>query len=72
MTFDFPIRVGEDGARLAPTGLDPYSLPWVEGAADTLPKVTREKYKKQIDQLRKVTADRKLKRKEAAVHGFAE
>jgi hypothetical protein len=65
-----PVRVDiRTGARLEPTGLDPYKLPWVEGAADTLPKATRDKHKKQINDLRKRTADRRLRRKESTING---
>jgi hypothetical protein len=43
--LDLPIRVRiSDGKRLPPSGIDPYSLPWVQGAASTLPRQTRAKY----------------------------
>lgn len=65
-TFEFPLRVGSDGSKLPPLGIDPYTLPWVEGAADTVPKVTRDKYVKQVNALRKAVAARRLKQKEKA------
>ena len=43
-TFDFPIRISETGERLAPSGIDPYTLPWVAGASATVPYATRLKY----------------------------
>lgn len=42
-----PRRVAEDGTVTYPDRLDctdPYTLPWVEGAEGTLPKVTVDKY----------------------------
>lgn len=51
--FDLPIRVDvATGARLEPSGLDPYALPWVQGAAATVPLRTRIKYAAQITDLR--------------------
>lgn len=41
-----PVRVAEDGTVTYPDKLpfDPYKLPWVTGAEDTLPERTRRKY----------------------------
>lgn len=62
--LSLPVRIDvRTGARLEPTGIDPYTLPWVEGAADTLPQVTRDKYPKQVSELRRLTAARRLNRK---------
>lgn len=60
--MDFPIRVGEDGARLQPTGIDPYSLPWVQGAAETVPLRTRNRYATQLADLREKLSVLKAKR----------
>lgn len=45
-TFKFPICVAEDGTVTNPDKLayDPYLLPWVTGAEDTLPGSTRRAY----------------------------
>ena len=45
-TFNFPICVAEDGTVTHPDKLDfdPYLLPWVTGAEDTLPARTRAAY----------------------------
>ena len=60
--MEFPIRVGEDGARMTPTGVDPYSLPWVQGAAETVPLKTRRKYASQTNDLREKLSTLKAKR----------
>lgn len=60
--MDFPIRIGEDGARLQPTGKDPYALPWVQGAAETVTLRTRRKYAAQITNLREKLEVLKAKR----------
>jgi hypothetical protein len=40
-----PIRVDiATGEILPPTGLDPYALPWVEGASQTVPGFVRREY----------------------------
>lgn len=61
-----PVRVDiRTGARLDPTDLDPYEdSVWCEGAADTLDRETREKFKHKIADLRekrKVLAERRPK-----------
>jgi hypothetical protein len=44
-----PLRIGEDGHRLEPTGLDPYLLPAVTGAIETMHAETRRKYALALD-----------------------
>lgn len=40
-----PVRIDvETGESLPLTDTDPYTLPWVQGAASTLPRQTRAKY----------------------------
>lgn len=52
-SFDLPLRVDiVSGERLEPTGIDPYSLPWVQGAASTIPLCVRRRYPEQIADLR--------------------
>lgn len=44
-TFTFPIKVAEDGTVTHDAlDYDPYKLPWVTGAEDTLPGSMRAKY----------------------------
>lgn len=45
MSWRLPMRVAADGTVTHPdkTG-DPYTLPWVEGAEGTLPRVLADKY----------------------------
>lgn len=45
-TIRLPVRVAVDGTVTFPDKLpfDPYKLPWVTGAEDTLPGATRKKY----------------------------
>jgi len=51
--FGLPLRVDiASGQALEPTGLDPYSLRWVQGAASTVPVRTRRRYAEQIADLR--------------------
>lgn len=51
--MQLPIRVDiATGERLPPSGIDPYSLPWAQGAAATVHRRTREKYASQISDLR--------------------
>lgn len=61
-----PVRVDiRTGARLAPTGINPYAdTVWCTGAADTLPKETREKYKNKISDLKEKMDVLASKRKE--------
>lgn len=62
-TFTFPIRVDvATGERQDPTGLDPRSLPWVQGAAQTLDGRTRRAYKEQHADLTEKLAALKSKR----------
>jgi hypothetical protein len=44
--FKFPVCVAADGTVTHPEKLpyDPYRLPWVTGAEDTLPGATRRRY----------------------------
>lgn len=59
----FPIRVDiATGARLEPTGLDPHALPWVQGAAQTVPGRTVRKYAEQQADLIEKLAVLKAKR----------
>lgn len=44
-----PIRVSETGERLPPTGIDPYTLPWVRGAAGSVPGIIRRRYRNPSD-----------------------
>lgn len=57
------MRVAEDGARLAPSGLDPYALPWVQGASSTVHLSTRRKYAAQLTDLYEKLALLRSKRK---------
>lgn len=51
--FDLPIRVDvATGERLPAPETDPYSLPWVQGAAATVPLSIRRKYAHRIADLR--------------------
>ncbi|MCZ2111326.1 MAG: hypothetical protein LC118_17445 [Dehalococcoidia bacterium] len=60
--MDLPIHIGEDGARLQPTGKNPYELPWVQGAAETVPLRTRRQYATQLADLREKLEVLKTKR----------
>lgn len=52
-SLGLPLRVDiASGERLEPTGLDPYSLPWVQGAASTVPLRVKRHYSAQIADLR--------------------
>jgi hypothetical protein len=55
-TFTFPLRVDiATGEKLDPTGLDPRSLRWVQGAALTVPgRVRREYAEQQADLVEKL------------------
>jgi len=68
-TITLPRRVRiSDGAILPPSGINPYTLPFVEGSFDGRSEAFREKHAKQITDLRekqKVLA-RKRQEKEAA------
>lgn len=62
-TFTFPLRVDiASGEKLDPTGLDPYALPWVQGAAQTVPTRTKRKYPEAQADLREKLAVLKAKR----------
>lgn len=51
--FDLPLRIDvASGERLEPTGLDPYSLPWVQGAASTVPLRVKRLYAERLADLR--------------------
>lgn len=51
--FSLPLRIDvASGERLEPTGIDPHSLPWVQGAASTVTLQTKRKYSAQIADLR--------------------
>jgi hypothetical protein len=50
--FDLPLRIGENGERLEPSGIDPYTLPWVQGASSTVHLKTRMKHASQVTDLR--------------------
>lgn len=50
--LDLPIRIGENGERLPPSGIDPYTLPWVPGAAATVHRQTLAKYPNGVSDLR--------------------
>ncbi len=51
-SFELPLRIDiATGEKLEPTGLNPYALPWVSGAAATLPRQTRTKYAAQLTDL---------------------
>ena len=51
--FGLPLRIDiATGERLAPTGQDPYELPWVQGAASSVPRQTRIRYAHQLADLR--------------------
>lgn len=67
MSITLPRRVRvSDGAILSPSGTDPYTLPWVEGAADTLHPRTLTKYKKQHNDIKTKLAQASKRRKERA------
>lgn len=58
-----PRRVSvASGDILEPTGLDPYALPWVQGAAQTVPTRTKRKYPEAQTDLREKLAVLKAKR----------
>ncbi len=59
-----PTRVAEDGTVTFPETLpfDPYKLPWVTGAEDTLPTLTRRKYPEGRENLRDALKVLKSKR----------
>lgn len=61
--LSLPLRIDIDsGEQLEPTGIDPYSLPWVQGAASTVPLQTRRKYSAQLADLREKLAVLRSKR----------
>lgn len=58
-----PVRVDiATGQLLEPTGLDPYSLPWVQGAASTVPMRKKIQYREQLADLREKLAVLRSKR----------
>lgn len=51
--FGLPVRIDiATGHKLPPTDLDPYSLPWVQGAASTVSRAVRAKYASQVTDLK--------------------
>lgn len=62
-TFTFPLHVAADGTVTHPEQTtDPYTLPWVTGAEDTLPGRTRAKYPKGRTDLKEKLSVLKSKR----------
>lgn len=57
-----PTRIAEDGTRLPPSGIDPYSLPWVQGAAATVPGRVRRAHSERQADLREKLSVLKAKR----------
>lgn len=57
-----PIRIGENGERRPPSGTDPYTLPWVPGAAATVHRATLAKYPEGVRDLREKLAVLRSKR----------
>lgn len=61
--FRLPVRVDvATGERLEPTGIDPYSLLWVQGAASTVPTRVKRFYTEQLADLREKLAVLRSKR----------
>ena len=64
-----PLRVDiRSGERLTPTGTDPRALPWVQGAAETQTRRTRQEYAAQLADLRErlsVLRSRRVQREAA-------
>src|SRR5262249_28308711 len=59
-----PVRVSETGELLTPSGIDPYTLPWVEGASNTVHGATRRAYPAQLRDLVEKRAVLRAKRPE--------
>lgn len=61
--FGLPLHIDiANGGSLEPTGLDPYALPWAQGAASTVHLSIRTKYRSQVTDLREKLAHLRSKR----------